>query len=83
MQYQDYINLGFKRTDMQDNVEFKQTGYYGFFLEYKLNKRASISVNSGELDKPKLYIQKQDSECENFILVLEDNQVAEIIGENK
>lgn len=58
MNYEDYINLGFKRIDMNDNVEFGQTGYYGFCLTKKFNKKLTIEVSSGELDKPKLYIQK-------------------------
>jgi hypothetical protein len=58
MNYEKYINLGFKRIEMNDNVEFKQTGYYGFCLTKKVNKKLTIEVCSGELDKPKLYIQK-------------------------
>ena len=58
MKYEEYIELGFKRTDMNDNVEFRQTGYYGFSLERKINKKLLVVVNSGELDKPKLYIRK-------------------------
>ena len=56
MKYIDYTNLGFKRHDMNDNVEYKNTGYYGFALEKKLKNKQMICVCSGELDKPKLYI---------------------------
>ena len=60
MEYQKYIELGFKRTDMNNSLEFKQTGYYGFALEKAINKRQMVCVTSGELDKPKLYIKKRN-----------------------
>lgn len=58
MNYKEYIDLGFERTDMNDTVEFNETGYYGYCLEKKLNNKISISVSAGSLDKPKLYIKK-------------------------
>lgn len=67
MKYQEYIDLGFKRIEMNDNVEFKQTGYSGFCLEKKVNKKLSISVCSGDLDKPKLYVKKQNSDTYHII----------------
>ena len=69
MEYQEYIELGFKRTDLNDNVEFKQTGYYGFCLGAKINKKLSIYVSASELDKPKLYIKKRNSETYHIILI--------------
>ena len=60
MEYQDYIKLGFERTDLNDAVEFNQTGYYGYCLGITLSDKLSISLSSGELDKPKLYIKKRD-----------------------
>ena len=72
MNYQKYIDLGFERTDINDSVEFKQTGYYGFFLEKKINKKMSVSVYYGELDKPKLYIKKRNSETYNIIQITPD-----------
>ena len=67
MNYQDYIDLGFKRTDMNDSVEFKQTGYYGYCLEKSYNKKISVCLCGGELDKPKLYIKKLNSETYHII----------------
>lgn len=67
MEYQKYIVLGFKRTDINCNVEFKQTGYHGFALEKKVNNREMVCVTSGELDKPKLYIKKRNSETYHII----------------
>ncbi len=67
MEYQEYIKLGFTRGDTNDSVEFKRTGYSGFYLEKKVNKRLSISVNAGELDRPKLYLKKYGQEtCHIF-----------------
>jgi hypothetical protein len=67
MDYQNYIDLGFERTDLNDTVEFKETGYYGFCLEKRINDKMLVSVCSGELDKPKLYIQKAGQECYHII----------------
>lgn len=60
MDYQKYIVLGFKRVEMNDSVEFRQTGYTGFALTKKITKKLSIEVTSGYLDKPKMYIKKAD-----------------------
>ena len=67
MDYKRYIDLGFKRIDLNDNVEFRETGYYGFSLSKTINKKLSISVCSGELDKPKLYIKKLNSDTYHII----------------
>ena len=67
MEYHEYIDLGFKRHDLSCSVEFKRTGYYGFSLEKKINKKQSIVVTSGELDKPKLYIKKKDNDSYHII----------------
>jgi hypothetical protein len=69
MNYQDYIDLGFKRTDMDDNVEFRQTGYYGYNLEKKINKTTLLVVYSGELDKPRLYIKKKNNLLYHIIVI--------------
>jgi len=58
MNYQDYINLGFKRHEMDGAVEKRETGYGGYILEKKLSNGMAICVSFGELDKPKLYIPK-------------------------
>jgi hypothetical protein len=67
MEYKKYIDLGFERTDMSCNVEFNQTGYGGFSLEKKVNKRQMVCVTSDELDKPNLYIKKRNSETYHII----------------
>jgi hypothetical protein len=68
MEYQKYIELGFERTDMNDTVEFKHTGHYGFSLVKILNHKMAIGVCSGELDKPKLYIRINNSESNNHVI---------------
>ena len=67
MKYQRYIELGFERTDTNDSVEFKNTGYYGYCLEKKVIKKMEIFVSGGELDKPKLYIKKNNSDDYHII----------------
>ena len=67
MEYQKYIELGFKRTELSCAVEFRQTGYHGFSLEKMINKRQLVCVTSGELDKPNLYIKKRNSETYHII----------------
>lgn len=62
MDYKKYIDLGFERIETSCNVEYKQTGYYGFALEKKYDDKILVSVVSGELDKPKLYIKRANSE---------------------
>jgi hypothetical protein len=72
MEYHEYVRLGFKRHDLSCSVEFRQTGYYGFALSKKINKRQSIEVTSGELDKPKLYIKKKDNDTYHIIPITPD-----------
>lgn len=67
MEYQKYIDLGFERTAINCNVEYKKTGYHGFSLEKKINKKQTVCVTSGELDKPKLYVKKRNSETYHII----------------
>lgn len=61
MKYSDYIELGFERLDLQDEVEFNETGYTGYILTKNLPGLFSIEVCSGNLDKPTLYITKEDT----------------------
>lgn len=69
MKYKEYIELGFKRTDLNDNVEFNNTGYHGFTLEKKVNKKMLIAASSGELDEPHLYIKKRHSNTYHIIRI--------------
>jgi len=81
MDYKDYIGLGFKRTDFDDSVEFDETGYGGFALLKKIDSRMAVEVNSGELDRPKLFIRKGDSDT-NHIFTITPEAVVDIFREN-
>lgn len=78
MNYIDYIKLGFKRTEMDDEGEHKRTGYYGFSLEYKISEDIIICANSTELNKPLLYIRRKD-EDRYHIIPLPDESVEDIV----
>ena len=67
MNYKKYIELGFKRYDLNCSVEFNQTGYRGFSLEIDVNDKLRICVTSGDLDKPKLYIKKRNKDTYHII----------------
>ncbi len=69
MTYQDYIDLGFERIDLNDNDEFKKTGYYGFYLSRKFKNGVSIDVYSYELERPKVYIPKSKDETFHIITI--------------
>lgn len=73
MTYSEYIRLGFKRIDFHDEVEFQETGYYGFALERRINKRMVVAVSGARLDEPKLYITRQDDS--DIIIPLTDAAV--------
>jgi hypothetical protein len=81
MEYHEYVRLGFRRHDLDCSVEFKQTGYYGFALSKKINKRQLIEVSSGELDKPKLYIKKNDSDSYHIIPITPE-AVIDLVGKD-
>lgn len=76
--YEKYIKLGFKRIDISDNVEFKNTGYHRFILAYELNKSTFIEACYGNLDNLKLYIKKPKSE-NLHILKLTIERVSELV----
>ena len=82
MEYSKYIELGFKRTDMNDSVEFNNTGYGGYALELKVGRGLSICVSSRDLDKPKLYVKKQKGETYH-IMVITPECVVDICENNR
>lgn len=79
MIYKKYIELGFERHDLDDQVEFNETGYGGFYLKYKLRKGVNIFVYSGELDKPRVYI-KNKGEVSDYIIDITFNDVVDLLG---
>jgi len=62
MTYQDYINLGFKRTDWNDSVNVHNFGYGGFYLLKQVSKRVAVFVDWKELDHPQLLLGT-DAKC--------------------
>ena len=62
MKYIDYINRGFERCEMNDTVQYNETGYKGYYLKKKLTKKVTIEVSDMELDKPNLYIEQKEGE---------------------
>jgi len=66
MTYQNYIDLGFTRWDVNDSVEISQTGYGGFHLERKINDRMKVYVYWNELDKPQLHILRDTEDTGNI-----------------
>jgi hypothetical protein len=72
MNYKKYIELGFKRIDFDDKVEIDRTGYGGYSLTKKINKKMHVSVDSSALDKPKLYIKKNLSDTYHIIPLTPD-----------
>lgn len=81
MDYKKYIDLGFKRHDLDDQVEFNQTGYKGFSLEIDVNDKLRICVTSGNLDKPKLYIKKMDKDTYHIIDITSE-AVLDLLSKN-
>lgn len=82
MDYKKYIDLGFERIELNCKVEFNQTGYSGFTLEKKITDTQMICVNSGELDKPKLYIKKIHSDTYH-IIPIPTEAVVDLMGKPK
>ena len=80
MNYKKYIELGFKRIDTNCGVTFNHTGYNGFILTKKVNKRQFVEVCSDELDEPKLYIKKHNSEFCHIIPITVE-AVADLFSE--
>lgn len=78
MNYKEYINLGFKRTDISDEVFFNETGHQEFYLTKVINDKIMISMYGSELDKPKLYIKKRHGD-KNHIILLTDEMVKDIL----
>lgn len=76
--YKKYMELQFVRTDMGDTVEYNETGYYGFSLEKIINDKLRIIANYNELDKPKLYIKKSDSDITYHILPITFEMVKDL-----
>ena len=62
MTYKEYINLGFRRTELNCKATELETGYGGFALTKNINENLMIEVCGDELKSPKLYIRKGDGD---------------------
>lgn len=69
LRYKEYIDLGFEREDINDQVRFNQSGYFGYILIKKLKKGLEIQVTDCSLNEPKLYLKH------DFVLALSKQQV--------
>jgi hypothetical protein len=67
MIYEQYIKLGFERTDMQDVVEYNRSGYYGFALKKDVCDKMFIEVSGDDLTKPRLYIRKRGKDTYHIL----------------
>jgi hypothetical protein len=81
MRYKKYIDLGFKRHDLNDNLVMERTGYKGYYLTYKLNEKTSIEVYWNELDNPRLFTEKND-DGDFYIIKITAEQVLNILTNN-
>ena len=64
MNYKNWIDLGFGRIDLNDNVEVNEKGYGGYFLEKQLTPFMKIVVYWDKLDKPLLQTDiHENDEC--------------------
>jgi hypothetical protein len=83
MRYKKYIDLGFKRHDLNDNFVMERKGYSGYYLTYQLNEKTSIEVYWDELDSPRLFTEKNDDSNSFHIIKITTEQVLNILNKNK
>jgi hypothetical protein len=72
MTYRQYISLGFIREDVNDEVEFDNTGYRGFFLKKEITSKFYFGVSSSNLDKPKLYVKKRNEDKYHITIISDE-----------
>ena len=71
MKYIDYINMGFERIELNDTVQFEETGYKGYYLIKNLTKKVTIQVWDSELNNPMLHIEPKEGKFISFPLTPE------------
>ena len=82
MKYQELIDLGFKRTQIEDSVEFKKTGVEGYFLIFKLKKHIYLEVQWNSLNKIRLWIDT-NNDSESYHIDLTEEQMKELVKQHK
>ena len=84
MRYQEYIDLGFERYDLNCSVEKATTGYGGYQLTYRLTKTADIVVLYPELNKHQLYLKKdKELGSPNVIVDITEDIMLDLIAKAK
>ena len=84
MRYQEYIDLGFERYDLNCSAEKAATGYGGYQLTYALTKTAAIVVVYPKLNKHKLYLSADENlECRNVIVDITEDLMLDLIAKAK
>ena len=81
MTYEDYINLGFRRTELNCKVTELETGYGGFILSKNINEKMMVELCNDELKSPKLYICKADSDSYHIFKITPE-AVKDLLGNN-
>lgn len=72
MTYNDWVQLGFERVELNDLVEEQATGYGGYILEKKLTPFLNIYVNWDNLNEPFLQcdmFQNKDKVLRQYVAV--------------
>ena len=75
MNYSELIELGFKRTDVSDNVHFNEFGFQCFFLTYDISRKHQLYWDVTEKDEVLLYRYESDGQAIKDTLVIKDIQV--------
>jgi hypothetical protein len=71
MKYQDYIDKGFERRQMSDDVEFSNIGFQPYYLLKSIAQNVLIEVYCTELDKAYLWFSINDNESKKILLTPE------------
>ena len=57
--------------ELNDAVQYDETGYKGFYLIKKLSKKVTVQVWDSELDKPNICIEQKEGKFISFPLTPE------------
>ena len=71
MKYQDYINKGFERHQMSDDVEYSNIGFQPYCLTKTIAENVLIEVYCTKLKKAYLWIHINENESKKILLTPE------------
>lgn len=84
MRYQEYIDMGFERYNLNCSVEKAATGYGGYQLTYSLTNTACIVVVYPELDKQRLHLDTgEELYSRNVIVDITQDIMLDLIAKAK